>query len=386
MLGGMGKHTSAGVLVRSAFVALLAALFAAPVAMAQTPSFTLVGMASGTAASRVYGLSADGRSASGYSQEPTSQNTHFPGFRWNADSGRQDFGVGLAPALTLGYGISGDGSTIVGGAYAIESGAPTAFRWSASGGYHDMGTLPGYGQSGAVDANNDGSVIVGTLSNGSASTPQGFRWTSGGGMQGLGPGTVANAVSADGGTVVGSFGDGPQAIRWTQAGGVQFLPSVGGNGNSTARGVNSDASIIVGNSGTGLWATMWVNGTPIQLNGDLDNVRLGAHAVNDAGTVVAGKAFTIGADFAGVWTASTGIVPLATYLTANGVTIPAGLQLFDCTAVSADGLTFAGYTADGPFGVQGFVATIPSPGAIGFLAIGALAAGRRRRSSLVTWR
>lgn len=354
----------------------------APVALGQVPSFTLVGMAPGTAASRVYGLSADGRTAAGYSQEETSGTTRYPGFRWSADSGRNDFGVGLAPFLTLGYGISGDGTTIVGGAQNTESSGSTAFRWTEAGGYVSMGLLAGSSQSVARDASHDGSVIVGTATYGGSGT-QAFRWTQSGGMQGLGGGTEALAVSGDGNTVVGRFGSAPAAFRWTQGGGLEFLPSLGGTGSSLAGAVNFDGSIIVGQSGAQHRATMWVNAAPLDLTLAATGNTLNPLAVNNAGTVVAGQATTSTFQLtAGVWTSATGIVPLANYLTANGVTIPAGLNLFTCTAISADGLTFAGYTratVDNPQ-IQGFIATIPTPSTLAAFGLAGAFATRRRRA------
>jgi len=333
-------------------------------ASAQAPFLTLIGFAPGTEASRIYGLSADGRSASGFSQEPTSVNTHYPGLRWNANTGRQDFGVGLPPALTLGFGISGDGSTIVGGAKTAEGSASpsTAFRWSDSGGFSSLGTLPGYVNSEARDANHDGSVIVGTVSGPFGVSPQGFLWTQSGGMQGLGAGTTGHAISRDGSTIIGVFGTEPNAFRWTQAGGLQFLPTLSGVGPSYAGGINNDGSIIVGSSGIDSRPTMWINGTPTEILPGSSNIFLSPYALNDAGTVILGQGQPIGSPvtFPAVWTPATGTIRLTDYLAANGLTLPAGLELYNATAMSADGLTFAGWTT-GAFGTQGYVATIPSP-------------------------
>jgi uncharacterized membrane protein len=380
----MAKQVPAGVLVRLVSVALVAASFAAPVALAQTPSLTLVGYPPptfGSGTSHLYGLSADGRSASGSSTGTGGE----PGFLWTADAGRNDFGRTLGLASTWGFGISGDGLTVVG---AAQQGALYhAYRWSASGGYHDIGTLPGYGQSEARDANHDGSVIVGTLDNGQGTTPQAFRWTQSSGMQGLGAGTVAQAVSGNGNVIIGDFGTAPQAYTWTQANGLQFLPSLGGMGASLVRALNFDGGIVVGRSGAGMHTTMWTNGSPVELLSSIPDSVLTPFGVSDDGAVVAGLVNAgLGGLFAGVWTTATGTVRLSDYLAANGVTIPPGVTLATCTAVSADGRTFAGYTEGDAFGIQGFVATIPSPGMFGLLGAGILAIGRRRRSALLTQR
>ena len=80
-----------------------------------------------------------------------------------------------------------------------------------------LGDLPGgsFG-SGAYGISADGSVVVGFGDSGDSGDPvltEAFRWTSGGGIVGLGElpgggfGSVAYAVSADGGVVVGDSAD-----------------------------------------------------------------------------------------------------------------------------------------------------------------------------------
>ena len=83
------------------------------------------------------------------------------------------------------WAISADGTTIVGEG---ASGSGTqAFRWTAGGGMAGLGDLAG-GASGSVayGVSADGSVVVGA-GRSAASGPgrEAFRWTSGGGMAGL---------------------------------------------------------------------------------------------------------------------------------------------------------------------------------------------------------
>lgn len=357
---------------------LLVALAAGAGSPAVAQSFTLMGWPSDggpNGVSYATGLSADGRSASGYSIS----NVGRPGFVWTADGGRNDFGRALGSGLTtFAFGISGDGFTVVGrGENATTS---LAFARSQAGEYHELGTLPGFQFSEARDANFDGSVVVGTLTNGSGSTNQAFRWTQSGGMQGLGVGTTGEAVSGDGSTVVGTLSTQPLAMRWTASGGAQQLPSLGGAGASHARAVNFDGSIIVGNSGVGLRATVWNNGIPTELLPGMAGSVLTPFGVSDNGSVVGGQIQGPGGSlFAGIWTPTTGLMPLSDYLTANGVQIPAGFSLFTCSAVSADGLTFSGW-GNGPTpNINGWVATIPAPGTVVILALGGVISSRRRR-------
>ena len=149
-------------------LAVVFALVAPGIARAQTPSFTMVGYAPGAGASRIYGLSADGRSAAGFSAFPTSVSTPYPGFVWSASAGRNDFG--LEPGTPLGtwsLGISGDGHTAVGYSWTTQGGATTAFRWSGTGTFQSLGTM-GWANSRATGASNDGTTVVGYLSSGAA--------------------------------------------------------------------------------------------------------------------------------------------------------------------------------------------------------------------------
>jgi len=334
------------------FAVLAAIAGVAPFTLAQDPSFSLVGFPPGVTVSQVTALSADGLVAAGRSNFGSA-------FTWTAAGGRFD----LVPTNRWATGISGDGLTIVGGANSSPS---SAFAWTQAGGFRNIGVtnpLPGYQSSSAVDANFDGSIVVGNADNGVGSTPQAFRWTQAGGTQGLGAGTRANAISGDGTTIVGTLTNQPIAMRWTQAGGPQVLPSLGGSGDSHARAINFDGTLIVGNSGPTFRPTMWVNGSPIELLSAIPNSRLTPFGMDDDGDVVAGQVQNdVGQFFAGVWTQATGIIRLSDYLLANGVNIPAGMVLENCSAVSADGRTFAGWTnLSSPGGIQGFVATIPTP-------------------------
>jgi len=360
----MELSRSIGVIAPFALFAALAGL--APSAMAQ--SFTIVAPGSGA----VTGISADGRSASGVL-------ANGRGFLWNLDSGRNDFGNSISQN-TRALGISGDGLTVVGGGPLSENGL-TAFRWSAAGGYQNLGTTQDYTSSMASDANHDGSIIVGTLDRGVGTTSQAFRWTQSGGMQAIGSfGSRANAISGDGNVVVGDLGSSSRAFTWTQAGGTQFLPALGGTGNSYAFATNFTGNIVVGLSGNGLPATMWTNGVAMELPMTIPDGVLTPHGVSDDGSVVVGVVSAgLAGRFAGIWTASTGIIRLDNYLTSNGVTIPAGVNLEVATSISADGRTFGGYTSSGAISVGGWVATVPAPGVVTVLALAGLFAARRRR-------
>jgi uncharacterized membrane protein len=352
-------HASISLYHRLAPALLLAAFRGtAPNALAQQPSFTLMGQDNHL----VLGLSADGRSAAGYLSY-VGNVTHS--FLWTADGGRIDFGSNLSNLRNRCLGISGDGLAAVGTtAYGSTS---RAFRWSQATGYQELPTFPGYNHSAAMGVSQDGSVIAGTaVLDNNGTNRQAFRWTQSGGMQGLGEGTNARTISRDGNVIIGDFGGlATNSFRWTQADGVEVLPALNELDPSRAYGINHDGSIIVGTSGSNTLPTMWIHGTPTELLPDNASSHFSYPvAVNDSGTVVAGSGRVgLNTYCAMVWTPSTGSISLADYLAANGVTIPFPLVLEHCTAVSADGTAFAGYTTSnaGAGGVQGFVATIPTP-------------------------
>lgn len=210
-----------------------------------------------------------------------------------------------------GWGMSGDGSTLVGlfwspnqtNAYAgksVNGGAPVALPW----------LVPGRSTR-ANGCNQDGSVIVGWQDN-----PFGFRgaavWTNGVGQRLFleypkKPLGEASSCSADGNWVVGlgGFQTNSQAWRWSQSTGALLLgelnPTDGWNANAT--GISADGSVIVGYE-------------------------------RPSGPAANGWGF--------IWTEENGMQNLTDYVVANGVTLPAGLVLALPTNVSADGRTFVG--------------------------------------------
>ncbi|MCX5647262.1 MAG: hypothetical protein NTZ17_21660 [Phycisphaerae bacterium] len=138
--------------------------------------------------------------------------------------------------------------------------------------FQGLGHLPGgTGYSDAYGISGDGSVVVGWA--GTDSGDKAFRWTQAGGMVGLGNfvpdrgySSFAAGVSGDGSVVVGWAGtdSGDKAFRWTQAGGMVALGDLAGCFESYATGVSGDGSVVVGRgySASGSEALIWdeVNG------------------------------------------------------------------------------------------------------------------------------
>ena len=220
------------------------------------------------------------------------------------------------------FGISADGSVIVGG--ADTDSREEAFRWTKDTGMVGLGVLPGdRANSLATGGSADGSVVVGwAYSKPSTGGDEAFRWTQDGGMVGLGalPGDVgsrANGVSADGSVVVGQSGLGPghgEAFCWTQDTGLVGLGVLpGGHRHSFANGVSADGSVIVGASHgeSGLEAFVWdpTHGMRSVREVLINNLGLGtsltnwrntiAHAVSADGSTIVGCGINPSGDMEG---------------------------------------------------------------------------------------
>ena len=167
-------------------------------------------------------------------------------------------GLGFLPgyAESIAFGVSADGSVVVGNNNTLPSQASQfqAFRWTAEGGMVGLGFLLPGGFSSAEGVSANGRIVVGASD--SISGRQAFLWTEEDAMIGLGdlPGrsfdSFAHNVSANGSVVVGisDSASGFEAFRWTQAGGMVGLGFLPGDVESDAFGVSADGSVIVGRS------------------------------------------------------------------------------------------------------------------------------------------
>jgi uncharacterized membrane protein len=269
----------------------------------------------------VWGASADGRSIVG--------NRHAAGTS-SAAIVITDGVISPLPALsgyttpqTEAFGVSADGTVIAGqqtGTMPNGSGRLQAVRWSvgvvtpvADVGAEHLDHSIAYGIS------RDGTVIVGGLRP-TGSTDRAFRWTEASGTQVLGlprgfTSAAATGVSADNRTVIGavlrdSGNDGTadeyEAVRFV-GGNVELLGDLpGGPLFSVAHAVSADGSVVVGRSAVGGTAPrgddrafVWdaehgmrdLAGVLTDLGADLNGWRLtAARAVSDDGRTIAGDA------------------------------------------------------------------------------------------------
>src|SRR5262249_41055071 len=153
--------------------------------------------------------------------------------------------------LSSNFGVSGDGSIVVGLGY-LNPGRAHAFRWDHSTGMVDLGSLEGKdSRANAISA--DGSTIVGW-----DAAPSGYwrgaLWHGGKEML-LDPKGLlgeANAVNADGTIIVGTgYRGGSHAYLWT-ASGVTDLGKLDRRGPNNpgeqayAEGVSDDGKTVAG--------------------------------------------------------------------------------------------------------------------------------------------
>jgi probable HAF family extracellular repeat protein len=250
------------------------------------------------------------------------------------------------------YGVSADGSTVVGGAF---------LRWTRAGGLQTLPPPPGKSGGASLAVNADGSAIVGSVgANGQGS--EAFEWTDDFGYEYLGrlgpdsspiQSSGAFGVSANGAVVVGmsQVPSAPlqpagelQAFRWTPATGMQSLGVLPTGTSSRAYGVSADGSVIVGtstiNAGNGSEAFRWTAATDMQGVGDLAGgiVASEAYAVSGDGTTIVGMGYDGVSGRPTRWTPQTGMVSLGQ--------LPGGNGWGQALAVNGDGSVIVGTASD----------------------------------------
>jgi len=252
--------------------------------------------------------------------------TFVTGGVWDESTGWADCMPPLLPdsvnidgAYCDGWGLSGDGQTLV-GLYWCNSvsggGSAHAYTWNTTTGSAGL-SASGTPSSRANDANYDGTVVVGWQSN-EFGAWQPTAWRSG--VKHLLSDTdilcMAEACNADGSIVVGNTAIGPVvnesrvASFWTWNGTgydetiIGNLPGtpIGSTGRAWANSIADDAMIIVGG------------------NNFFDN-----------------GPFSVSTGF--IWTPRTGMFDVVDYLGDNGITLPADVQVSGLQSISADAST-----------------------------------------------
>jgi probable HAF family extracellular repeat protein len=301
-------------------------------------------------------------------------------FRWGPDLGT----AYISPPdylHTFYASVSADGSTIV-STVADATGIFGAARWTDQRGvWQNLGGLPGQSSPDGTQistgwgVSGDGSTVVG-LGWHTNYRAEGFQWAEATGMMGLGQPAAnrssrASAISADGSTVVG-FSEHPsfgyrRPVRWINGGEPDLV--LGADMVGEALAANSDGSVLVGAAsltGNGNHGFLYSDTTGVLDLGIIGDDPFGlaqsvANGVSDNNTVVGwvGDIF-YGAPQGFVWTPEGGMVFVNDYLAAHGVTVPDEWYITGVTAISADGKTIGGQAINfHRVAYAGWIATVP---------------------------
>lgn len=331
--------------------------------------FTGLGFLGTGTSSIAYGISADGSVVVG----DIVNGSNFEAFRWTGGVMTGALGSVGTGTSSHAYAVSENGSVVVGGNY-------TGGKWVASiwtgGVMTGLGILYGGTGSYAYGVSADGSVVAGATYSGS--NWEAFRWTQAGGMTGLGfihwwgyGSSAAQGISADGSVVVGGDYKSDynwQAFRWTQAGGMTGLGFLPGGNHSYANGVSADGSVVVGEShnGSNLEAFRWTQADGMTGLGFLGTGTTSyAYGASADGGVVVGKSHNGSNYEAFRWTLATGMASVAGWLAGGGVTVPAGWGLYEAKGVSGNGNVVVGNATDPDGKTQAWLARVgPASGLI----------------------
>lgn len=231
--------------------------------------------------------------------------------RWTKDDGWNKLGdLGQKNAGAAARAISADGSILAGYDW-IDSDVQAGFRWTKDEGMTELGRGPDGGGSQAFGMTPDGSKIVGTVKTTIWHEPQAdaFAWTDADKMKRLkhyknNPTDIAYAISADGAIAVGT-GSGIReepgdAVRWVN-GTPEVLVLPGKQNAGVAYDISADGAIIVGLSAAQERAFWWTKDGSRWLDDllttdyglDLQGVKLdGTVYFSDDGRFIAGNGHT----------------------------------------------------------------------------------------------
>ena len=295
--------------------------------------------------SAAFGVSADGTVVVGAIHGPGNIG-HEP-FRWTSGTGL--VGLGDFPdgeADSEARGISADGTTVVG--YGSSPLGYEPFRSTGAG----LGRITHVEESVALGVSGNGNVVVGTVFG--SGGDRAFRWTLGSDpdveLPGLGvlpsgySSSIASGVSDDGERVVGLMtgGDNTQAFLWMSGSGIIGLGDLeDGDENSVAYGISADGTVVVGEgaSPSGIEAFRWTQTGGMEGLGDLAGGDFSSKAfgVSGNGDWVVGVGTGVNGDEAFLWADGTGMLTLAEVLGGKGVDLSHWTQLIDARAISPDG-------------------------------------------------
>ena len=316
-----------------------------------------------------YGCSANGLTGAVTVFAPRSKAV-----RWNSAGEGTTLAVPVSTHSAYGWSVSGDGGTVIGWS-EFSGGGPPVRRpliWRGALPPLDLGNLPGMTAGKATASNHAGTVIVGSSEPFAFSnTFSGFRWTLKGGMVALpGPGgqpsMIPNDISDNGDIICGTAANvACRVVADLDQLTAQSLGVLSGMNSSIANAVSGDGTTIVGSSSS------FFDEKPFKWTSNVGMVALplpsGFGRALDAsgdGSTIVGERSASGGAHAAAWTTNLGFVNLNTYLVDAGVSL-GGDTLATATGVSRDGRVIVGFTTDGKaFRIRNFNAPPPVPGDI----------------------
>lgn len=324
----------------------------------------------GSTSSSAVAISANGTAATGYAYFMNGMEA----FYWTKADGARLID-GLGGDHTYSYGISADGSTVIGESQRAAGNSVHAFVWTANGGTVDIDNI--FDSSTAKLVSKDGTAVAGIGTKGHNNSL--FHWTSAGmvdagNLGGNGNDLNATAMSKDGAVVVGYGGDATnyyRAFKYTAgAVGLTNLGTLGGVA-SKAYDVNADGTVIVGDSrdasdttrgfrytdATGMQTVeQWLaaNGGTV---GDLKTAT--AELVSDDGNVIVGSTSDYTTYIARVEGEQVGIIDTAKFLptvaAVGDVVVQNGISHADTVMFGAQGAPMRNLLSAGQVSVWGTV-------------------------------
>lgn len=254
-------------------------------------------------------------------------------------------GGSLDGSTSSGYGISGDGQSMVGLGW-FRGAEAHAIQWSTGTGTIDLGSTVAGRSSRANAVNDNGSVVAGWQDD-SFGFRQAAVWING--VQT----TITDNVGSQVGEALAISGDG------------QWVTGIAANDRSWRYNtITSDFEYLEP-----------VDGFPFLPNA------IGASMTDDGSTIV-GTVHSIGPSLFGagyIWREGVGTTSMNDYFDALGVAYEAGFNFSVPVGVSGDGNTFVGLGLDASGFATGWVVTIPSPAGAALLGLGGLVTLCRRR-------
>jgi len=270
----------------------------------------------------VYGLSGDGTQIIGSHGVPAQASVWSDAQGWRS-LGSGPFDAGCDPAVSIGWGLSFDGTVAVG--LDWDGCQANAFRWTDAGGLQVMGVIDGgVGGSGRASVvSSDGKVVAGFAPTSILDRTPALWQLDGTGVMldpdQAAPGEVL-AISADGAMVAGTLN--LEGFYWTQADGlvnIGKLPNAFPTDTTFLNAIAANGQLIFGGCG------------------------------DPFGGIVQ----------AVIWTKAGGLVTLQDIAVAQGVAIPDGYILGTIMGASADGTTLLGWGLDARGATTSFVLRMP---------------------------